>query len=230
MTWRKRALGAAALWLAAISPACALEASVALAVSAPAAPPAEVRTSPQESFDKYQVLLSNNIFVRDRARWAPKASAAPLLSPEEATALRGIVRQGEGASAAYVVFLEDVRTQQTTEMRVGERVCAGRLVNPTLESVDYLKNGVAKRIEIGQNLTGAEAVAPGPPAADQSLRAGGPGGPPGGPPGAAEGGSSPNLQVVARGVGASPDSTAPPLSPEMIAEQMREKRLKELGK
>jgi hypothetical protein len=226
MIWRKRTLGAAALWLAAISPAWAPEASVALAVSAPASQPAEAKTSPQESFDKYQVLLSNNIFVRDHARWAPKTSAAPLLSPEQATALRGIVRQGEGASATYVVFLEDVRTQQTTEMRVGERVCAGKLVNPTLESVGYLKNGVAKRIEIGQNLTGAEAVAPGPPAADQSLRAGGPGG----PPGAAEGGSSSNLQVVARGVGASPASTAAPLSPEMIAEQMRQKRLKELGK
>jgi hypothetical protein len=218
MIARKRMLGAAALWLAAIS-------SAGLAAGAA---PAEVKAPRQESFDRYQVLLSNNIFVRDRARWAPKGpvSAGPALTPEEATALRGIVRQGEDEEAEYFVFLEDLRTQQTTEMRVGDPVCSGKLVNPTLESVDYLKNGVAKRIEIGQNLTGKEAVVPAPPAEDQPARAGGPGG----PPGSAEGGNAPNSQAAVQGGGASPASKGPALSPEQLAEKMRQKRLKDLGK
>jgi hypothetical protein len=207
MISRNLLLGATALWLAAISPA-------ALAAPAAAAP-AAAKTPAQESFDKYQVLLSNNIFVKDRARWRPRGpgAAGPPLTPEEATALRGVVRQGEGAKAAYFVFLEDVRTQETTKMRVGDPVCAGKLVNPTLDSVDYLKNGVAKRIEVGQNLTGKEAVAPAPPQ-----------------PAAEDNGNAPTLQPVVRGTGASPASTAPALSPEKILEQMRQKRLKELGK
>lgn len=225
MISRKRTLGAAALWLTAIS-------SAALAAGAPAAPaaaPVEAKTLRRESFDRYQVLLSNNIFVRDRARWAPKGpiSAGPALTPEEATALRGIVRQGEDEEAEYFVFLEDLRTQQTTELRVGDPVCSGKLANPTLESVDYFKNGVAKRIEIGQNLTGKEAVAPAPPAEDQPARAGGPGGPPASAEG---GGNAPNSQAVVQGGGASPAAKGPPLSPEKLAEQMRQKRLKELGK
>ena len=66
MISRKLVLGATALWLAAISPA-------ALAAAVPAAAPAELKTPPKESFDKYQVLLTNNIFVRDHARWARKS-------------------------------------------------------------------------------------------------------------------------------------------------------------
>ncbi len=153
MISRNLMLGAAALWLAALSPA---------ALAASAAAPAAATTPVQPSFDRYQVLLSNNIFVRDRQRWdryRPGPSGPPL-TPEEATALRGVVRQGEGEKAAYFVFLEDVRTQQTTKMRVGDPVCSGKLVNPTLDSVDYLKNGVAKRIDVGQNLTGKEAARP----------------------------------------------------------------------
>jgi hypothetical protein len=202
-------LGAMALCLAAVSPA-----ALAAPAAAPAARPA-TKTPAQESFDRYQVLLSNNIFVRDRARWNPRgrAAAGSPLTPEEATALRGVVRQGEGANATYYVFLEDVRTQETTKMRVGAPVCAGKLVNPTLDSVDYLKNGVAKRIQVGQNLTGKQAATPAPaqPAGDDN-------------------GNAPALQPVVRGTGASPASTAPALSPEKLLEQMRQKRLKELGK
>ena len=47
-------------------------------------------------------------------------------------------------------------------MHVGDPVCSGKLVNPTLDSVEYLKNGVAKRIVVGQNLTGKEAAMPQP--------------------------------------------------------------------
>ena len=218
---RKLLLGATALWLAAISPA-------ALAAGVPAAAPAPLKMPPRESFDRYQVLLTNNIFVRDRAYYSPKGNGpvGPPLTPEEATALRGIVRQGEGADAAYFVFLEDVRTQETTKMPIGELVCAGKLVNPTLDSVEYLKNGVAKRIEIGQNLTGAVAV---------SVQAAPPQPNPAGGMGvlvnAADGtAGSPTLQPLIRGTGASSASTAPLLSPEAVAEQMRQKRLKELGK
>ncbi len=206
MISRNLILGAAALCLAAICPA-------ALAVSAAA--PAAATTPAPPSFDRYEVLLSNNIFVRERARWTRDrlAAAGPPLTPEEATALRGVVRQGEGAKAVYYVFLEDVRTQQTTKMRVGDPVCAGKLVNPTLDSVEYLKNGVAKRIEVGENLTGKEAATPAPPQ-----------------PAAEDNGGTPTLQPIVRGAGASPASASPPLSPEKMLELLRQKRLKELGK
>jgi len=216
MTPRKLMLGAAALWLAAISPAAP--------AAAPSAAPDQAKAPAQETFDKYRILLTNNIFVRDRARYAPREPGpiGPPLTPEEATALRGVVRQGEGANAAYFVFLEDVRTQETTKMRVGDPVCAGKFVNPTLDSVEYLKNGVTKRIEIGENLTGARAVTPAPQAAQPDAANG---------PGSAEDiGGSVTLQPLTRGAGPTPASTAPPLSPEKVAEQMRLKRLKELGK
>jgi len=226
MISRKLMLGAAALWLAAISPA-ALAAAPAAAAPAAAAP-APVKITPnKESFDKYRVLITNNIFTRVHHDIRDHGPAGPPLGPEEATALRGVVRQGEGANAVYFVFLEDVRTQETTKMRVGDPVCFGKLVNPTLDSVEYLKNGVAKRIEIGQDLTGKQAAEPVPPAAAQPTLVTGTGG----APGAADNtGNSATLQPLNRGIGASPASPGPSLPPEVVAEQMRQKRLKELGK
>ncbi len=219
MISRKLMLGAAVLCLAAVSPA-----ALAAGISAPA--PAAPKTPAPVSFDKYEVLLQNNPFVRVHPRiFREHDRARSPLNAEEATALRGVVRQGEGPNATYYVFLEDVRTQETTKMRVGDPVCAGKLVNPKLDSVEYLKNGVAKRIAVGQNLTGAEAVAPVLTA--QPSQSNGPEGFPGGSEGA---GNSSNLQPVVRSAGGSSASSSPPLSPEKIAEQMRLKRLKELGK
>jgi hypothetical protein len=208
---------ATVLSLAAISPA-------ALAVGVPAVAPAPVKAPAPPSFDKYDVLLMNNPFVRThpRRRGDPQGPRSPLTA-EEATALRGVVRQGEGPNAAYYVFLEDVRTQETTKMRVGDPVCGGKLINPKLDSIEYLKNGVSKRIVVGQNLTGTEAAAPVLTA--QPGQSSGSDGSPGG----TEGGSnSGNSQPVVRS--GSSASTGTPLSPEKIAEQMRLKRQKELGK
>jgi hypothetical protein len=215
MISRKLVLGAVALSLAAIS-------RTPLAAGAPA----EERNPPKESFEKYQVILTNNIFVRERSANTPRMDSGPVpaataLSPEEATALRGIVRQGEGADAAYFIFLEDVRTQETTKMRVGDPVCAGKLVNPTLDSVDYVKNGVTTRIEIGKNLTGADAA----PASVAPAAAS-----PAAQPGTVtvdRTGNSAAAQPLNPSAG--PAATKPPASPESIAEQMRQKRLKELG-
>jgi hypothetical protein len=188
------------------------------------------KTLPAESFDKYQVLITNNIFVRDRTRYAPRerdftpAPVAAALGPEEATVLRGIVRQLEVPDAPYFAYLEDVRTGATVKVRMGDPVCQGKLIHPTLDGVDYVKNGVTTRIEIGKNLTGANtAPAFVPPAAASSAVQ---------PTPVNGAGVSPAAQLTSpsAGASASPASTTPPSSLDSVAEQMRQKRLQELGK
>jgi hypothetical protein len=186
------------------------------------------KTLPAESFDKYQVLITNNIFVRDRARYAPRerdftpAPVAAALGPEEATVLRGIVRQLEIPDAPYFVYLEDVRTGATVKVRVGDPVCQGKLIHPTLDGVDYVKNGVMTRVELGKNLTGADTTpASVPPAAASSAVQ---------PTPVNGAGVSPAAQFASPSAGASPASTTPPSSLDSVAEQMRQKRLQELGK
>jgi hypothetical protein len=213
MISRKLALGGVALSLAMISPT-----TLAAGASAPRSDTRsgteEEKTPPRESFEKYQALITNNIFVRDRARYAPRErDSAPVpvaaaLGPEEATVLRGIVRQLEVPDAPYFAYLEDVRTGATVKVRMGDPVCQGKLINPTLDGVDYVKNGVTTRVEIGKNLTGANtAPVSVPPAAASSA-----------------------AQLTSPSAGASPASTTPPASPDSVAEQMRQKRLQELGK
>jgi hypothetical protein len=190
----------------------------------------------KESFDKYQVIVANNIFVRVHPRVTPTREYAPspiatALSPEEATVLRGVVRQGEGPDATYFVFLEDIQSHETTRMPVGELVCMGKLVNPTLDSVDYVKNGVTTRITVGQNLTGAEAT-PVFAAPASAFSATAPTTPVGGAGAAEAAGNSATASPSSPSPGAGANSAAatPPASLDTIAEQMRQKRLKDLGK
>jgi hypothetical protein len=193
-----------------------------------AAASAEEKTPRKESFEKYQVLITNNIFVRDRTRYAPRerdsvpVPVAAVLGPEEATVLRGIVRQLEVPGAPYFAYLEDTRTGATVKVRVDDPVCQGKLINPTLDGVDYVKNGVTTRVEIGKNLTGANtAPVSVPPAAASSAAQ---------PTPVNGAGVSPAAQPTSPSAGASPASTALPASLDSVAEQMRQKRLQELGK
>ena len=155
MISRNLMLGAAALCLAAISPA-ALAAVRRRARRGDDAGPAVVRQVPGAPLEQH---LRARPPGWDPRQARPQRAAAHAGGSHRAARGRPAGRRREGR---YFVFLEDVRTQQTTKMRVGDPVCAGKLVNPTLDSVEYLKNGVAKRIEVGENLTGKEAATPAP--------------------------------------------------------------------
>ena len=106
------------------------------------------------SWETYQILVTNNMFLRDRSaaiRPSPEMQTPP--SPQKSTVLTGIVRQGQ----EYIAFLEDTQTHATAKVRAGEPVCQGRLTSIAMHYVDYEKDGATTRIEIGKNLEGAAA-------------------------------------------------------------------------
>jgi len=112
------------------------------------------------SWEDYTVVVTKNIFLRNRGSSSRRAEdaareAPPAPPPEHYMMVRGTVQQGQ----EFLAFLEDIRTGTTSVLRVGEAVATGRLTAITLDNVEYESNGVAKTVMIGQNLE-AQAASP----------------------------------------------------------------------
>jgi hypothetical protein len=114
--------------------------------------------NPGASWDKYRVLTSRNIFVRDRSRPQapqPRFDSRPVIERREEPSL---VVTGIGQSGpVWVAFLEDPRTGKTIQVAAGETVDNKRVVDVALDGIEYESRGARKRIAIGQDLGGAAA-------------------------------------------------------------------------
>lgn len=164
----------------------------------------ESRTAKPGSWERYQALTSNNIFVKDRR---PQSSGSGRSSPathaeaattERSFVLTGVVQQ----DGVFYAFVEDTRNRTTMKVRAGEDVCRGKLAALTLDSVDYVKDGATTRVEVGRNFEGTTASAPAATSADASTTPAAPG------------------AVVA----------PTPGSEAALLERLRQRRLKEMGK
>jgi hypothetical protein len=121
----------------------------------PTSAPSGGRTA---SWDSYRLILSRNIFARDR-----QAASFPSRFPREFAprtgdqnlVLRGTVLQGPDRLA----FFEDVRTEDCTEAAVGQAIGGGTLTWVGLDSVEYrAAAGPVRQIQIGEDLSGQPAA------------------------------------------------------------------------
>ncbi len=122
--------------------------------------------------------------------------------PERFVVLTGIVRQ----DGEYIAFFEDRARKTVSRARLGDTVLAGRITGFGADSVEYSRGESAITVKLGQNLEGGQAGSSAPTAAAPAAS-----------PGAAAAGSS-------TGTGAAAGSAG-----DML-EQLRQRRLKELGK
>ena len=123
------------------------------AASAPA------RGTSEASWDKYKVLGTRNIFLRDRSRPAPPRAAGKddKLAPAEADS--GLVLTGTAQSGSiWVAVLEDLRGGTPVQAVAGEIIEGGRVVEVAMDGIVYERRGSLRRIAVGQNLSG-QAVA-----------------------------------------------------------------------
>jgi hypothetical protein len=117
--------------------------------------------APQGYIDRYAVLETRNVFMRDRSRPASRpsnSSSGPTTrrSAEEMLVLRGIALE-DGGIRAYV---EDTSAGSTLRVSPGEKLAHGNVSMVAIDAIEYEQDGKYLWVEIGHDLTGKVAAAP----------------------------------------------------------------------
>jgi len=135
-----------------------------LASAAAATSPRSAQGDRNDSWDDYGILLTRNIFERNRT--APSAERPPVIQPEPRSSsaptfvLAGVAVRGD----VRVAFFEDSQTGETLQTAVGRTIGGGTVLSISLDSVEYSSDGTTRRIRVGENLAGVAAALSPPPA------------------------------------------------------------------
>ena len=123
-------------------------------------PPSGAATD--DPWDAYRVLVERNIFLRDRRRgWSPGITSTQPTTRESRDSDGNIVLTGTARrDGTFVAFFEDVRTNATSRVRVGQAIGKGKVKSITLDGVTYQRGDRVTHVEVGHSLMGAMAAAP----------------------------------------------------------------------
>ena len=125
---------------------------------------AEVKpaTPEKDSWEKYQLLTSRNIFDRSRrgprkivkkvaeSRPAVKEVVKPPVNTDTFFVLTGVVKEGD----LFIAFMEDTQGKKIFKAKTGDDVGKGRIASIELGCINYLIGETTKKIIIGNNLAG----------------------------------------------------------------------------
>lgn len=116
---------------------------------------APARGASEASWDKYRVVATRNIFLRDRSRPpVPRAAGEPKPA-DRVEPGSGLVLTGVGQSGAIrVAVLEDIRNEKIIQAVAGEIIDGGCLVEVGMDGIVYERRGVTRRVAFGQDLSG----------------------------------------------------------------------------
>jgi len=151
-------------------------------VAAGATPTSGPAVARNTSWDSYQIILTRNIFSRDRSTGRTAYSRPAPRSGRHYMVLTGVAMQGPDR----VAFFEDNQTGEATVTWVGQALGNGTVVSVSLDSVEYRSGDLTRTIMVGESLSGptdslGSASAASGPADGTSEADAGPGGVRGGP-------------------------------------------------
>jgi hypothetical protein len=176
-------------------------------LTAAAAPPVIVSTTPLPMSAAFSAVRYRSIFVKGEQSLRPdgggytRPAYVPTPSrPQASLVFNGVIVVGDRADA----MIEDTNAHRVFTVRVGELLAGGRVLAITFDNLDYQDGGKLTRVAIGQTLEGTAATSL-PDAAPTAT-----GGPP--PPDAAG--------TLGNTVG---------MSPEDILARMKRRRQMEMG-
>jgi hypothetical protein len=143
-------------------------AGAVLAANAPAqnrsAATRPARPSRADFERQYNVVIDNNIFLRERGRtYSPpvrrepdtQPATAPAPGEEQTYALRGVVFEGDDLRA----YFENLGDNTIVRVEPGDAIARGRVIEISVDAVAYESGGELTWIEIGHDLTGTARVA-----------------------------------------------------------------------
>ena len=99
----------------------------------------------------YRILLTRSIF-------SPGPVAGTSSRPNSGDgilALRGIMQQGRG----FIAFVENTTSREAQQVRIGDTVGRGKIVDIDLHAVKYATGGRAMRVSVGQTFDGGSSSA-----------------------------------------------------------------------
>jgi hypothetical protein len=114
--------------------------------------------APALAWADYQIIVSRNIFSRDRGRRGPIGPNIDFRRPPEPPSgdnyvvLTGTLVQGD----LHLALFEDGRTGQTSMVAEGHPYLNGTVVSISLDHVEYRTEQGLRTVAIGQNLRGVE--------------------------------------------------------------------------
>jgi hypothetical protein len=122
-------------------------------VAAGATPTSGPAVARNTSWDSYRIILTRNIFSRDRS--LPSTGRTAYSRPASRSGrhymvLTGVAMQG----ADRVAFFEDNQTGEATVTWVGQALGNGTVVSVSLDSVEYRSGDLTRTIMVGENLSG----------------------------------------------------------------------------
>jgi len=105
--------------------------------------------------DPYEILLKRSIFAAGgkSARTVALGIEAQPHAAAALLALRGIRQQGN----RFTALLEDLSTGRTVDLRAGDPLAEGRIIEITLHALKYAAGGRSIGVQVGQTLNGADA-------------------------------------------------------------------------
>jgi hypothetical protein len=143
--------------------------------AAPASPPV---FGPSTSWDAFSVVATRNIFIKDRSvRDRTPSFVMPTAPPPPVTGLIltgiALVQDGNAQSAERVAFLEDSGTGKPVRASAGGVLEGGRVVEVTIDGIQYEKGGVRRWVPLGQALSGGRLDLASQPTAGATETVGG---------------------------------------------------------
>jgi hypothetical protein len=141
-------------------------ASLAALVAVAQTPSAGPATPPGGTWDDYRIIVTRNIFARDRSASRPRPPSfrpPPARDAEEEITLTGVVVQED----LCVAFFEDTRTGETILVPAGRTFGTGTVVSVSLDGVEYRSGETTRMLSLGENLRGMTVRAPPPGASSQ---------------------------------------------------------------
>jgi hypothetical protein len=99
----------------------------------------------------YRMLLTRSIFCGGPV--APSQAHATSVAGN--LALRGIMQQGRG----FIAFVENTTSREAQQVRIGDAVGPGKIIDIDLHAVKYATGGRSMRVAVGQTFDGGSSNA-----------------------------------------------------------------------
>lgn len=121
-------------------------------------PPQQDETSPENPWDKYEVIMERNMFSRQRGpRQRPQSEDRPEVvvpNPESYFKFNGVVQE----DGTFIAFVEDTRSGTVLKLREGDQVARGVIKTLTLDSLEYQMPERTFTIQLGFDLEGGRGA------------------------------------------------------------------------
>jgi hypothetical protein len=142
---------------------------------------------PGASWDDFSAVADRNIFVKERSSRSARGDFNSQFASSQASAI-GLVLTGLSMEEAnqenvsrWVALFDDPQTGRMARASAGDVLDGGRVLDVSLDGVDYEKAGSTRRLALGQSLSGRAVDMANPPApasqdANMPATAPGPGG------------------------------------------------------